>query len=174
MDATLQAKLTPLVANTGFIITRPMKTVGVQVKRAGSGFVGISNTAKLEEVEVLVGTTPSSGLSSFTPKDFPLVKTGDLAYIRSDKYTQQWAKDKVTVDGLDEVVDGKSVPLQFIVVPLCEIVMFSRQFAVKVDYKDWFNKNPPTYVTNPDVPYWPSLWPQYPQPPFSISGRESG
>lgn len=162
MDATLKIKLNPLVANTGFILTRPLKSSSVKTK-GGEGFKYIGNAMSLEAVEVLVG----NGIV----KEGPRVCSGDLAYIRTDKYTQPWAKERVTIPEIEETVDGKLVPVQFIVVPIAEVVMFAcftPEFYLIPG--DTIIPNTP-YVPIQPEPYWPPLFPPvYTDPSITWAG----
>jgi hypothetical protein len=151
MDSVLKVKLQSLISNPGFIITRPLVTSSVTSKK-GEGTRFIDNAVKLESVEVLVGNGEDRGVG------VPRIFTGDLVYIKSDRYTQVWAKERLTLGGLEETVDGKVVPLQFIVVPINEVVMVS---VLSPDYSKYYRwpdqfigeeKTPHT----PVLPYWPS------------------
>ena len=154
MDEALKTKLQNLISNPGYIITRPLATSSVQAKK-GEGTRFIDNAVKLESVEVLIGN------GNDRPKGTTKISTGDLVYIKSDRYTQPWARERITTAGLDEMVDGKVIPLQFIVVPLNEVVIVSSVFSFpQVDYTEYFKyqpwwptKNPPQ-VHYGDLPYF--------------------
>jgi hypothetical protein len=170
MDAALKTKLQNLTSNPGYIITRPLATSSVQAKK-GEGTRFIDNAVKLESVEVLVGN------GNDRPRGVPKISTGDLVYIKSDRYTQPWARERITTASLDEVIDGKTVLLQFIRVPIDEVVMISGSF-VPFDYTEWVKTCSPDCSKFPKVdgyppyfpgqPYWPSLPPAiYGDPPSS-------
>jgi hypothetical protein len=166
MDASLKTKLQNLVSNPGYILTRPLKTEAVHSKK-GVGFQYIDNGIKLEAVEVLVGN------GSDRPKGTLRILTGDLVYIKSDRYTQPWAKERITAEGFVEAVDGKSVPLQFVMVPVNEVVFVS---AANVDYSEYFRYQPYWYkqgdghVYYGDPPSQPNL--PWTTTKFSCAGGE--
>jgi hypothetical protein len=162
MDSALKTKLQKLVSNPGYVLTRPMKTEAVHSKK-GVGFQYIDNGIKLEVLEVLVGN------GNDRPKGTQRILTGDLVYIKSDRYTQPWAKERITVPGFDEVIEGKSVPLQFIMVPVNEVVFVS---VDNIDYSGYFRYQPywcqekPVYYGDP--PNQPNL--PWATTKFSCSG----
>jgi hypothetical protein len=155
MDTVLKTKLQNLTSNPGYIITRPLATSSVQAKK-GEGTRFIDNAVKLESVEVLIGN------GNDRPKGTPKISTGDYVYIKSDRYTQPWARERITTASLEESIDGgKTVPLQFIVVPINEVVFVS-SLAVTVDYSESFKF--------PRVDGYSIYWPNYPNSPPVIYG----
>jgi hypothetical protein len=109
------------IANNGTIICRPLKRNAVETRR-GNGLSLVANKTELEALEVLVGNPPS---------DKPHIPAKSLAYVRADRYTERWAKERITVSGFDEEVGGNPTPIQFIVVPVSEVVMYSEVVVAK-------------------------------------------
>jgi hypothetical protein len=109
-----------LMTTGGTILCRPLKHLGVTTRNA-HGLSFISNKTELEALEVLVGNSA---------KDNVFIIPKSTAYIRASRYTEGWAKEKMTTPGFEEEVDGKLVPVQFIVVPLSEVVMFALPIPV--------------------------------------------
>lgn len=95
-------------------------------KRVG-GLAFVAQKMELTELKVFLSTKhveqllPRSGDyvyvrgDSFTQQ--LLLLSGDYIYVRGDRFTQQWAKERMSIPGLDE---------EFILVPLTEVVAYKR------------------------------------------------
>lgn len=123
-----------LMTTGGTILCRPMKCSSVKTK-GGTGLSLISNRTELEGLEVLIGNST---------KDNVFIIPKSTAYVRASRYTEGWAKERITAQGFEEEVGGKLVPIQFIVVPLSEVVMFAWPIPEKPEPTGQLNINYPT------------------------------
>ena len=123
-----------LMTTGGTILCRPMKCSSVKTK-GGTGLSLISNRTELEGLEVLIGNST---------KDNVFVIPKSTAYVRASRYTEGWAKERITAQGFEEEVGGKLVPIQFIVVPLSEVVMFAWPIPEKPEPTGQLKINYPT------------------------------
>ena len=153
----LQVTFNALVTNPGFIATRAMKPGPSQGNKKTGLNIGIKKL-ELESLEVIVGNG-----DSLAPGALKISK-GDTVYIKADRYHQTWASEVFTSKGIEETVDGKLVPIEFILIPIAEVVLVST--GIKVAPVDWSNKYywpwppnqtpPPVYP--PYVPGIPNIW----------------
>lgn len=123
-----------LMTTGGTILCRPMKCSSVKTK-GGTGLSLISNRTELEGLEVLIGNST---------RDNVFIIPKSTAYVRASRYTEGWAKERITAQGFEEEVGGKLVPIQFIVVPLSEVVMFAWPIPEKPEPTGQLNINYPT------------------------------
>jgi len=123
-----------LMTTGGTILCRPMKCSSVKTK-GGTGLSLISNRTELEGLEVLIGNST---------KDNVFIIPKSTAYVRASRYTEGWAKERITAQGFEEEVGGKLVPIQFIVVPLSEVVMFAWPIPEKPEPTGQLKINYPT------------------------------
>lgn len=123
-----------LMTTGGTILCRPMKCSSVKTK-GGTGLSLISNRTELEGLEVLIGNST---------RDNVFIIPKSTAYVRASRYTEGWAKERITAQGFEEEVGGKLVPIQFIVVPLSEVVMFAWPIPEKPEPTGQLKINYPT------------------------------
>lgn len=159
MDITnnIQVAITKtFITNPGFILTRPFKPATVQSgKKIGLNVV--LKKTELEPLEVIVGN--GGNLAPGVLK----IKKGDVVYVKSDRYTQPWASEVIKAKGIEEIVDGKVVQIEFISVPIGEVVVVTSSMAAPVfDWEKFCywpytppgpNNFPPYYGVNPLTPY---------------------
>jgi hypothetical protein len=152
----LQSTFTTRTVNPGFIATRPIKPSALQSSKKTGLNVGIKKL-DLESLEVIVGNG-----ENLTPGVLK-VRKGDIVYIKSDRYHQPWASEILKSKGLEETVDGKEVPIEFILVPIGEVVMVD-SVTTTPDWSKYFqwpyNYYPPNYIP----PYIGDLPQPQPQP----------
>jgi hypothetical protein len=161
----LQATSTTRTISPGLIATRPIKPSTVQSAKKTGLNVSIKKL-ELEGLEVIVGN--GGNLAPGVLK----VRKGDTVYIKSDRYHQPWASEILKSKGLEEIIDGKEIPIEFILVPIGEVVMVdSVVIGPLIDWSKipyWWPCNiplqnpvyPPYYIGDPPTPPIP------PYPPY--------